>query len=367
MKQHFTRPLPVRPLNRISPSRFAQSGNCILRELWSADKETGHLLPSPPQSILGIIVHELIEQVVLGNINNLETLDEAWEKLIYLYENNYNQSWFENHLVPLKRNILGYEVQRHQCLNVVNEILRYRMGAGTSQRKSQKRRRGGVWLESGDHIVGGYLDEIYEDGSFAEIIDYKSGAVLDQDRKQLKVHYAVQLKLYAALYFDNFQRWPDKLTIKQLNGNEFDIPFTADECLMLFNQAKDQYHYINQLVANNGQNNLTQLAMPSSINCKFCSYRPACTAYQNDMEHISKEWVNVDLCGTIVEKESLKNGKLRIVIKTKDEFFYVRGISLRHPALEEDDLNKAFIFNLGRDITKNTYNENIFTTIYFKA
>ncbi len=316
------------------------------------------MLPSP-ESKLGNLIHKLIDQVVRGTIKDLvgfeNKFDEELEGIEYL--------WFEKHLIPLRRNIPDFEVKRQHCLNRVKEILNEkRVTSPVGEGKFRRRNGSNVWLESQDLLIGGYIDEINQFGPVLRIIDYKSGSVYDRDKNQLKAEYTTQLKLYAALYYDNFQTWPDELIIKQVDGNEIRVPFSQDECLALFQQAKNKFYYINQLISKN--TDASKLATPSPANCKYCTYRPVCNFYHQNMEDISTEWAKVDLYGTLLEREALGNGKERILLQAKNKYYYIRGVSSRHPALNERSLTNIRIYNLSRDTKSNHFMENNTTTIY---
>jgi hypothetical protein len=366
MKPYYVKATSLKQLQRISPSRFYHLDNCSLREVWNADKEVGHMLPLPLQSYFGTLTHYLIEQVLIGNIKDFNSIEERWEEQLNNFENMIKRSWFEDHLIPLRHNLHLYEVKRQQCLKILETQISRITQFNKRERVGQRQKKCGVWLESEDHIIGGIIDEIRQNTHNVQLVDYKSGIVLDHDTFQIKPEYIVQLKLYAALYFENYNHWPNTLTIIQINGSEIDIPFSEKECLSLYQEAKYKFHKVNQLISNNVD--AMELATPSSLNCRFCNFRPGCVSYQFEMQNISDKWSYKDLAGTIVEREQLGNGKQRILIKTYDDnYFYVRGISNRHIALQENNLKNLQIFNLSRDVINDHFKENNYTTIYVKS
>lgn len=352
--------LPLKSLQRIAPSRFFQLTNCALREVWNADKAVGHLLPRSPQSKLGSLIHNLLEQVIRGDINDLITIEAKWEEELELWEKQTQTVWFEKHFVPLRPRIPEFEVKKYQLLNAATKIITQRK---VGDNKRQRTRRSGVWIQSQDEIVGGFIDEIRHLKTGVQIIDYKTGVILDTDNNGIKPEYLMQIRLYAALYYENYRQWPERLSIIKLNNVEIDLPFTESDCLRLLEDAKTIFKETNKLISEEGQPG--QLANPSEVNCRFCSYRPACSSYLSQMNTFSAQWTYVDLKGEILDLQTLGNGKLRLLLNIGDREVFIRGISAeRHPIFSSMQISKIKIFNISRDFNKNTYIENEYTTIY---
>lgn len=59
--------LPLKPLERISPSQFPIFRKCKLRAIWSSCNAQA-LLPLPPSARLGIVIHKILEKAAKGKI-----------------------------------------------------------------------------------------------------------------------------------------------------------------------------------------------------------------------------------------------------------------------------------------------------------
>jgi CRISPR/Cas system-associated exonuclease Cas4 (RecB family) len=269
------------------------------------------------------------------------------------------QNPLEHHLVPFSKNARNYEVKRQQCLKIVRNSFNLSYSTPQSDNGSIKSE---FWVESKDKIIGGKIDEIRSNNTGLDIIDYKTGAIIDEDLLgcKVKIQYQIQMKLYAALYNEHQGVFPDRLIIKGLDGEEYEIPFDKDECIELLFQAKKKFREINQII-NEGRG-WELLASPSAANCKYCQFRPVCRNYWRTRGD-GKEW-NLDVWGKIVEVKELRNG-IRVLLKNKDKIIAVRGLSVeRHNDLLNNSGQLSLILNLAPDTSENFYIESPLTTSF---
>jgi len=59
---------PIKPLTRVSPSRYTAMKNCLLREVWTASGNEP-LLPASPLAELGTVIHQLLEAAGRGRLD----------------------------------------------------------------------------------------------------------------------------------------------------------------------------------------------------------------------------------------------------------------------------------------------------------
>ncbi|MCH7535806.1 MAG: hypothetical protein IH948_08720 [Bacteroidetes bacterium] len=166
--------------------------------------------------------------------------------------------------------------------------------------------------------------------------------------------------MYAALYHATHGEWPVSLTLVGINQNSVTIEVESEECGALLQKAEKSLNDINELI-NTGLKP-EEFAQPSPEVCKYCLFRPACSAYWNSRQE-DDNWPT-DVRGKVTGKTMLANGLLRIVIATEQGEIAIRGLSPdRHPFLNDDIENLVFC-NLWNENPEGFFVENLFTTGY---
>jgi CRISPR/Cas system-associated exonuclease Cas4 (RecB family) len=352
----------LKPLQRISPSTLSSLRYCQLKTVLSSN-HIQYALPKNPSQRIGTVIHQVIESYSKtktegGNFNSL------WDKCVDDQEAQMREKWFEWHLIPLRRTALDYEVKKIQCsmlLRVKEKNVPFEISEVLS-REHEK------WLRSKDGLVVGCVDEIrYErENDGATLIDYKTGVIEDLNGEGMLQKYIDQLKLYAALFYEQTDKWPVRLMIVTLNGNQRLVDFEKKDCLSLLQATKEILYELNKRIETTIDRPCA-LATPIPENCQYCLYRPICEAYflkrkAND----SMGWPN-DVWGTIIEKKVLLNGLGKIILRPisgdTGSLTQVRGLQLeRYPSIECDQT--LGIFSLRSDNLNNSFTECQYTTIY---
>lgn len=159
--------------------------------------------------------------------------------------------------------------------------------------------------------MAGSIDRVVRSQQGITLRDYKSGHIFDDDRT-VREEYTTQLKLYAALYHDAHGKWPHKLELCPPRGCSVAVPYSREECTDLLEEAPRLIAQLNSLIAA-GED--SELAAPSPSACRFCQYRPACTAYKQARlaAATTEDWPN-DLWGVLIRYELAGDGLPRIVI-----------------------------------------------------
>lgn len=370
---------PIRPLKCISPSRFSALKECALREIWTAARQPALLLASPAAK-LGGVAHKLLEEAGKGLLGNGDVQDAAkrWVELVNEIEQQMQGSWLERSLVPLRKTVPDYEVRKIRACRKAVEIAQE---ASVSRRKAESKAEAGfeVWVESPDGLIGGFIDHVQETNDGPVLRDYKSGYLLDKreagEELKIKDEYQVQLKLYAALYQSAFGRWPVRLKIVPLQGADQILPFQPSECVRLLEEAvtslKQINRRINELTTSSVQNKEYFLATPSPSTCRFCQFRPGCSAYQKARDTVADTQWSQDVWGTVVDIRKLGNGRISISLQVTDRSYtiaHIRGLNPnpeRHPALQFlKDGDRVAIYNLQGDAVRGSLSETPSTVIY---
>lgn len=349
----------LKTLSRISPSKFTALNGCPLREIWSANNES-RLLPLSPAAHLGTAVHKLIELASRGQIKDDAGMVACWEESIRNIEKEIQSNHLEKHLVPLELSANNYEVKRNMAFNVVRTFSKGNIKLASTV--SDKKLESEVWVETADGKIGGKIDLVKHADAGTEILDYKTGAIIDSysESDDIKQEYKQQLKLYAALYFSKFGVWPVRIALVGLDQHEHEIQFDKDECMNILNDAKRKLDELNALIEGGTSSEI--FARPSPQNCRYCLYRPACKRYWEQRQD-NDQWP-VDVRGMIKEKKILGNGLWRIILENGSKRFVIRGLSHdRHPFLNED-IKEAMFYNLGQDSADGFFIERLLTTGY---
>ncbi len=380
-------PLEVKPLGRVSPSRFALLEQCRLREIWS---NAWHppLLPQSPAARLGSVIHSILQEAGEGNFpaGNRSTIEARWDVLVEQTEREMRSSWLERSLVPLRQRVRQYQVRRIRTVRKALELAEracpqdrlpptqtVRLAAPLTERYE-------VPVQSRDGLIAGRIDILRETPAGTVIADYKTGHILEQDPESgvqaVSATYQTQLKLYAALYADTFGSWPVGLEIIPLQGGPIEIPFTPSESSAILRQAATGLQETNARIAELGAPvspvaAAEALASPRPSICRTCLFRPLCPAYRRIRDAETGTGWPEDIWGTVSHAQPLGNGRLLITLSVTARPYQHAKISGlqpgpdRHPGLAAAvPGNLVSIYNLKGSDQMGVFDETPFTTVY---
>lgn len=360
-------------LGSLSPSRFTAIEACVLKEACSGGKNS-NLLPRYPKSFLGTIAHRMVELGAKGLlIGEQENPAVVWDKLVSEEEARIAQNSIESHLVPLKRSCTEYFLIRARAIRAASQLA----SSASLPRNTAGQSVGGLGYEIGvsseDGFVKGRIDAVTIDDGALTISDYKTGAILLEDAggTQIKPEYEAQLKLYAAVYNKTYGRWPDRLLLLNLQGKDFEVTFSREECDLLLARAKEIFEKTNdriQFALQNG--NTASLANPSPAVCRFCAFRPGCRSYcEARQTQPSAEWPH-DVWGKVETRTVSSIGLWAACMSecsVPGEKAVIRRLSggSRHPHFQAAQLGTAIAaFGLRKEGGSETYAESPTTVVY---
>ena len=370
--------LDLRPLRHISPSRFESLKECALKEIWTASRQPA-LLPPSPAGVVGGIAHRLLEDAGSGRLagGDQAVAEKRWEELVVAWEREMQRSWLERAAVPLKRTVADYEVRRIRACRKAVEIARNVSDLHYVTQRSHGTRFE-FWLQSKDGLLGGFVDEVQEATDGVILRDYKSGYIFDRDENDnsfaVKKSYQTQLRIYAALYQSTFGRWPVSLVITPLQGPDEKITFYPSDCEALVKEAIIRLKDINATIAylTKSVGNATDcLATPSASVCRFCRFRPGCSAYHKTRDSDADSFWPIDVWGTVTDIHTLGNGRPSLSLQVENRSYsqaHIRGFeqTLESPAagnIREGD--KIAIYNLKSSRSSpEMYTEGLQTVVY---
>lgn len=357
----------MRPFERISPSRFAALRECPLREAWAAGSEIV-LLPRSPMTVMGLVAHQVLREAARSADSTFHP-ERRWDELIEAMNEKLRQSWVEVGLCPIQLTAPMYEVLKRRTCVRATKILSTTTGGGKTTRTGRRSTGYEVWVESRDGKVAGSIDKAeIVDGEIV-LSDLKTGSVTNTSGKSgesdVKESYAVQLKMYAALYEQTFGRWPARLRIDPLSGASKDLEFTQSECSGLISSASIALETLNTKIGDASQE-VFDLASPSAETCRFCTFRPTCKAYRTESSKGHRKWPP-DVFGKIWDINILQNGRMNLRISTDGgEHVTLRALSSQqHPALENIQRgHQVGMFNARPSADKLEYSVGPMTILY---
>ena len=162
-------------------------------------------------------------------------------------------------------------------------------------------------LTSHDGRLNGTIDLVLSSASLHAIIDYKTGAVLDEDGA-IATHLRDQLALYCVLEHERSGRWPDRALLVRFGGAAVD--WAVDETVSR-QTALDALDLRQQYLEHTGE---TPPASPSAAVCRHCAFAPRCGAF---WDVVSPEWNNQVLAvrGIVVWSERTAAGGITIRLR----------------------------------------------------
>jgi len=309
-------------LSSISASRFGAFKECLLRESCSAGRYEP-VLPVAPKSVLGTVAHKVLELAARGHLLlNRRSADDLWDNLLKEKEAKLLVDPVHEHLVPLKKSCAEYFLIKARTTQTATRLAHD--GPSGSSAESGPRSIGSeIRVQSRDGSVKGFIDAVgYIDGELT-FTDYKTGEIYREDGGVLvvKPEYAIQLKLYAVLYNETFEKWPARLFLVGMHGQKVEIGFEKTECLSLLETVKSALAEANERIRSAiAARNADSLANPCPSACKFCRLRPACNAYcRARIDSADLEWP-FDIWGKIESLNTSSTGfvAVRLVDTTTD-------------------------------------------------
>jgi RecB family exonuclease len=341
-------------LLRISPSRYHAFKLCSLKEILLAGGQSA-LLPLSSAARIGTVVHTIMEFASAGRIHNEAQFNEIWQNEIKRIEAAMLSNPLERHLVPIEETADDYEVKKIMALNMIYSFHSLDSKRDTAKKGSWSEQ----WLETKDGKIGGKIDLIQDTPSGIVIIDYKTGNIFNAGTEQPKEEYQQQLKLYAALCFDKFNKWPEQLIIAGIDLATCEVKFSQSECIKLVEEAKKNLDDTNELISSGLA--AEDFAIPSPAACRYCPFRPGCHKYWQARQD-TEDWP-IDIIGNVKERGFSGNKCGRIVVEKGDKKYIVRGLSQRHGFLNSD-CNNVLVCNLGNDTSPGNYVEKRLTAGY---
>ncbi|ALO16790.1 Inactivated superfamily I helicase [Salinivirga cyanobacteriivorans] len=324
----------LKPLKRISPSRYTAINRCPYRVVL-ANSCSSPLLPYPPASHLGNVIHECIRFIVIGKIGTSAEFDEIWNRLLVKEGKKLEDMGF-GFFTPLSENVSGYTIKKLQVKSLLKSRIKTEV---QEERKTDTNILTEKWLEAQDSLIGGYADIIINLNGYIKLSDFKSGKILLEEG-EIKEEYEDQLKLYAYLHNEVFGNYPDELSIIDLEKKEYRVAFTPQECEALAHKSTEALSEINSLIEKDERK---ALAKPDLDHCKSCLYRPACDFYWG-LPLSETDSIFRDVRGNVAAVKQFRNGNLNATLNKGDSELTVSHINGEHLSFLTSVVGKEVAF-----------------------
>ena len=366
------------PMRRISPSRVVLMRECPLREVLVANG-LPKLLPSSPSARLGSAIHAFLEEVGRkeDKIIAKDLLELTWDRVLGEMEVLIAGNWLERHFVPLRRSVPDFEVRRIQAMALAEKMPHRASSAPWTPADGRHQARFGpeIPVSSSDGLISARLDSVVSSDGGVIIRDYKSGSLYEspwESNSPVRLSYEVQLKVYAALYFDAFGVWPFQLELVPLSGVATIVACDPDECRRLVDDARLLFMAVNHIIGEataRFSGVQWRLARPAPRVCASCEYRPACGPYrQGGVPEVEEGGSPRDAWGRIQAMQRLGNGSFAMSVTADHGLVHIRGLSgdaRRHPALSAcSPGDPVSFFGMRAAGSDGLFTESPMTTVY---
>jgi hypothetical protein len=277
-------PLELPHIRATSPTLAETMRACFLRAGFARATGSSKFVLGNPKAWLGTAYHEVLEKVVEVDLRQ-ETFDAAverlWKQAIATLQQRAD-------VHPLDRRFgsaiawPGYHVA-HASMALRAEGLSAAPRPATAPSRNQVSGAdlGGSIREHEFTAYDGKLlgrpDVIRAD----EIVDYKSGAIVEYDEATqsdvVKAAYIRQLRIYGYLVKEKLGWWPLRGLLLPVAGAGIEVPLDASECVREAAEAVGLLDAYNRKVR--GGAAPEEFASPSPQGCRWCPYKLLCPAF----------------------------------------------------------------------------------------
>lgn len=303
----------LKPLRQLSPSVYEALLRCKSRAAWAAYGGRG-VVPQHPKALLGMCLHKVVEEAHAGAIDS--TLDTQARLAVArdLFD-RYAKSLYEqaHPLVRAKFSAFNrlpyYNLYREraalEALVSVDRVGQAAAVANVPQPADSLRLHAERRLVSSDGLLVGRPDLI--DVAAHEVVDYKTGAPLDEGADAVSPSEARQLRLYVHLALDSGIQ-VSRAVIARADGRRAAIGVSKEDADAEGRRARELLAEYNDAAGGS----FDTAASPSMENCCLCPCIPFCNAFWQAASPAWKEQCGVHLEGRVrsVEQATMQGMNL---------------------------------------------------------
>ena len=302
----------IKPLKQLSPSVYEALIRCKGRAAWVAHGDRS-VLPQHPKALLGTCLHSVVEEAHKGGLASAPDEQTRLSLARELFDRRARALYENAH--PLVRAKFGapdripyYNIYRERAaLEAIASARRIDHAAATGalQPTNLLHLHAERRLVSRDGLLLGRPDLI--DAAAQEVVDYKTGASLDEAVGAVSPAEARQLRLYVHLALDNGIP-VSRAVIARADGRRAVIDVSKEEAEAEGRRARELLAEYNNAAGSSFDN----AARPSPENCCFCPCIPFCDAFWRAASSAWGEQCGVHLEGRVrsVEQSTMQGIKL---------------------------------------------------------
>jgi hypothetical protein len=310
---------------RLSPTSFEILRECRLRFGFGQQRSNGSFRGTPATR-LGTVCHAVLDKAVRdGHLQS-----EGWRKLV-------EQLWEAELAVERERPVAagvtdepkkwpGYQLKRARLFQVAGRVREFlqELPPGAHVLPEEP-------LEAGNGLLYGRPDLIIRGPGRHQIIDYKSGGVLDRETNRPREAYVRQLQLYAYLEHAASGSWPTSAHLFPLHGAPVEIDVDPRLCSELAAQAFDAANVYNAAVPD------TPRATPTLEHCRWCPHATVCASFWEACDESWAPWV-VAAVGVVTQVFATPLGGITLTLNVEAGSVNEQKIVIKNidPAVFED-------------------------------
>ena len=280
-----------RPLQRTSAALHEVLRVCFLRAAFLTDDRFSEVRAVSTASILGRVSHRLLEEAAQGKFDSPSETDleqevaHEWDRLVKFEERAMRERLLD--VPPVRIKWPGYALRRATACRTASYMARRRSHgfSGTASAPLEPAvAQAEVWYEGYGGRLAGRVDLIRRTSTGIEMVDYKSGLVVDAEETEggigsVREPYERQMLIYAGLVHDNEGQWPIKATVESLVQGPHEIQVTPQRVQDVVDEALNLLASYNRQVAAEGVR-----GQPSNNACRWCDFKAICRDFLETAE-----------------------------------------------------------------------------------
>ncbi|HMN97663.1 MAG TPA: PD-(D/E)XK nuclease family protein [Phycisphaerales bacterium] len=293
--------LELPEIRATSPTLAETMRACLLRAALSKASGSSSFVLGSPKAWLGTAYHEVLEKIVEIDLSQ-ESLDGAVERLwdlaiaaqqqradAHVLDRRFGSptTWPAYHVARASVLLRAGELSAAPASAVAPATEEPRTGLAPTIREQEFTAFGGRLLGRPDVIRA------------SEVVDYKSGAIVEHDAATLtnvvKAAYVRQLRIYGYLVKQKLGWWPKRGVLLPLGGAGVEVELEPSECEREASDAVALLDVYNGKVRSGAAPQ--EFASPSPESCRWCAYKLVCPAF---WQAASPDWSG-QLDGAAVE------------------------------------------------------------------
>jgi len=275
--------LELPEIRATSPTLAETMRACLLRAGLSKASGSANFVLGNPKAWLGTAYHEVLEKIVDIDLSQ-ESLDGAVERLWHLAIAAQQQR-ADAHVLDRRfgspASWPGYHVARASVLLRAGELSAAPASAVAPATEEPRTGLASTIREQEFTAFGGRLLARPDVIRANEVVDYKSGAIVEHDAATqtnvVKAAYVRQLRIYGYLVKQKLGWWPKRGVLLPLGGAGIEVELEASECEREASDAVALLDVYNGKVRSGAARK--ELASPSPESCRWCAYKLVCPVF----------------------------------------------------------------------------------------